>query len=120
MEMMLWKFALGGVPQDRFGTAGVDPGAGWSGTCGATNNANLELLPSVTSGDTSGFSDPCTRFTQLNGGDSLLGFGVAPVLPLCITPFAVNEFCQGDEVTINYNSTQTTFNAGNVFSLQLI
>ncbi|NNM16537.1 MAG: hypothetical protein HKO56_07765, partial [Bacteroidia bacterium] len=116
------EIRLGGVPQDRFGTLGVDPGAGWSGTCGATiatNNTNLELLPTVTSGDTSGFSDPCSRFTELNQGDSLLGFGVAPALPLCISPFPVNEFCEGSDLTLNYNSTQTTFTAGNVFNVEL-
>lgn len=75
---------LDGVTTDVFGTLGDQPSGGWSGNGVSTQNSNIALLTGINSGNTSGFSDPSTRFETINSTPSditsggLDGFGVAP------------------------------------------
>ena len=71
---------LGGVVQDMFGTAEVDPGTAWSGNGVSTANQNIQLKSGITTGDTDGWTDPSERFELVSATPStdLTGFGVAP------------------------------------------
>lgn len=75
----------GGTTTDVLGTPGSDPGSGWSGSGVQTNNQNISLLSSISTGDTDGWTDPSTRFettsTNPSGTGGLDGFGIAPVVP---------------------------------------
>src|SRR5690554_1399746 len=53
---------LGGTIVDMFGTCGSDPGNSWDGNGVSTQNQNIQILSSITSGNPSGFTDPSTRF----------------------------------------------------------
>ncbi len=72
----------GGVTTDVFGDPGNDPGSAWDGNGVSTRNQNIELNAGITTGTTTGFTDPSTRFSTNNnnpsgtGGDD--GFGIAP------------------------------------------
>lgn len=73
----------GSTTTDVFGDPGTgDPGSDWSGNGVSTANQNIQLLDGITSGTTTGFTDPSTRFetvsTSPSGSDGLQGFGVAP------------------------------------------
>lgn len=74
---------LNEITLDVFGIPGVDPGSAWSGNGVSTANQNIATLPSITTGTTTGFTDPSTRFqtisTDPSGAGGLAGFGVAPV-----------------------------------------
>lgn len=74
---------LNSVVQDTFGTPGVDPGSAWTGNGVSTANQNIALNPSITAGDTDGWSDPSERFSTVSTTPSaaggLSGFGVAPI-----------------------------------------
>lgn len=74
---------LAGVVQDTFGIVGTDPGSSWSGNGVSTANQNIELINSITVGDTDGWSDPSERFLTVStspaSAGGLSGFGVAPV-----------------------------------------
>ena len=74
---------LGGVLVDVFGTPGSDPGSAWSGGGVSTANQNIQILNGITTGTTTAWTDPSTRFetvsTAPSGSGGLSGFGVAPV-----------------------------------------
>jgi hypothetical protein len=73
---------LGGNLIDMFGMCGSDPGSSWSGSGVSTGNQNIELLANISTGNTSGFTDPSTRFSTVSTSPSssggLVGFGDAP------------------------------------------
>jgi|GEM_PF-1868631 len=74
------EVVYGGTTTDVFGTIGNDPGSAWTGGGVSTRDSNIGLLSSVTTGTTTGFSDPSTRFETVESDPSILtGFGVAPV-----------------------------------------
>lgn len=77
---------LGGVTVDVFGNPGSDPGSAWSGGGVSTANQNIQVLPSVTTGTTTAWTDPSLRFETVStnpvGSGGLAGFGVAPVTPV--------------------------------------
>ena len=77
------EVVLGGQTEDVLGTVGSDPGTAWTGSGVSTADQTLQLLGGITSGTTTGFTDPSTRFetvstTPSTGGAELSGFGVAP------------------------------------------
>ncbi|WP_166960365.1 hypothetical protein [Yeosuana marina] len=69
---------LGGVLQDAFGTCGDDPITAWSGGGVSTEGNNLQIINGLCDGDTAGWTDPSTRFTQIADGQNMIGFGNAP------------------------------------------
>ena len=71
---------LGGILQDAFGTCGSDPGTSWSGSGVSTANNNLQIIDGLCNGETTGWTDPSTRFTQIANGSTMTGFGNAPAL----------------------------------------
>jgi hypothetical protein len=93
------ELLYGGATEDVFGTIGVDPGSAWSGNGVSTANQNIQLLTSITDGDTNGWSDPSTRFetvsTDPNSTSSggLDGFGQAPgaLLPVDWVSFTAEK-----------------------------
>jgi hypothetical protein len=66
---------LDGVIQDVIGTPGSDPGSSWSGSGVSTANQNIQLLSGITTGDTDGWTDPSTRFSNIGAGTSTADFG---------------------------------------------
>ncbi|OFY19297.1 MAG: hypothetical protein A2W98_00580 [Bacteroidetes bacterium GWF2_33_38] len=72
---------LGGVMQDILGDViGVDPaGTGWAGNGVQTYNQNITLLSGITTGASTGWTDPSLRFEVTTTDNSLTGFGIAPV-----------------------------------------
>jgi len=76
------EILLDGTRQDVFGTIGDDPGSAWSGNGVSTEDQNIGLLPDVTNGASSGFTDPSTRFqiniNSVSGPGDLDGFGTPP------------------------------------------
>ena len=76
------EVVYGGTTTDVFGTIGTDPGTAWTGSGVSTADQNIELKPGITTGTTTGFTDPSTRFNTNNenptGVDGLNGFGVPP------------------------------------------
>ena len=74
---------LGGVLVDVFGNPGSDPGSAWSGGGVSTANQNIQILDGITTGTTTAWTDPSTRFETVStdpvGSGGLSGFGVAPV-----------------------------------------
>ena len=74
---------LGGITEDVLGIPGSDPGAAWEGNGVSTANQNISLLPSITSGDINGWTDPSERFVTTSidprGTGGLSGFGTAPI-----------------------------------------
>lgn len=79
-----FQVEVGSVLQDTFGDPGTDPGTSWDGNGVSTSDQNIALLEGITSGTTTGFTDPSTRFETVStepslGGSELSGFGVAPV-----------------------------------------
>ena len=73
---------LGGTTTDVFGDPGSDPGLAWSGNGVSTADQNIKLKSGITTGNTTGFTDPSTRFETVNtspsGVNGLDGFGIAP------------------------------------------
>lgn len=78
------RVALAGVTQDMFGLCGVDPGTSWTGSGVDTANNNLQIIDGFCVGDTDGWSDPSSRFTQIANGSTMTGFGNSPAS--CTTP----------------------------------
>jgi len=68
--------SFNGIPVDRFGRVGEDPGDYWSCDAGTTANHTLRRLSGVCSGDTnvSAPFDPCAEWMIL-GSDVLNGLG---------------------------------------------
>jgi hypothetical protein len=95
------RVALGGVTQDMFGLCGVDPGASWVGRRVDTANNNLQIIDGFCLGDTDGWSDPSTRFTQIAIGTVMTGFGDSPAS--CTTPCS-DPASQASTIT-NANTT---------------
>lgn len=81
----------GGSITDMFGTSGSDPGSAWSGGGVSTNNSNIRLIDEtdgagtgLTTGDLDGWTDPSSRFVEVNSTPATLpagleGFGIPPV-----------------------------------------
>lgn len=95
------RVALGGVTQDMFGLCGVDPGASWTGGGVDTQNNNLQIIDGFCTGDTDGWSDPSTRFTQIANGLTMTGFGNSPA---SCTASCTDPFSQASTIT-NTNTT---------------
>ena len=76
------QVTLDGNVEDTFGNPGSDPGSAWTGGGVSTQNSNIALLPSITTGDVDGFTDPSERFGTVSenpaGECGLIGFGLAP------------------------------------------
>ena len=73
------EVTLGGTTTDVFGIIGSDPGDAWTGGGVSTKDSNIQLLGGITSGTTTGFTDPSTRFeTAAPDPFNLTGFGQAP------------------------------------------
>ncbi len=73
----------GTTTTDIFGNPGVDPGSAWSGNGVSTANQNIQLLSGITTGASSAWTDPSTRFETVSTTPATLpagltGFGVAP------------------------------------------
>ena len=75
---------LDGVTTDVFGMPGSDPGNSWSANGVATEDSNIGLLDGISNGNTTGFTDPSTRFATIStapsGANGLVGFGKKPNL----------------------------------------
>jgi hypothetical protein len=81
----------GGAITDMFGTSGSDPGSAWTGGGVSTRNSNIRLIDEtdgagtgISAGDTDGWTDPSTRFVEVNATPATLpagleGFGIPPV-----------------------------------------
>lgn len=68
----------GDTTTDIFGEPGSDPGTAWSGNGVSTNNQNIQLKSGISTGTTTGWSDPSIRFEYVAPGNDLTGFGIAP------------------------------------------
>lgn len=122
------QIRLGGVIQDTFGNPGSDPGASWLGGGVSTADQNIQILDAICVGNTIGFTDPSTRFSYVDAGSVMTGFGVAPTgCPISSNTIATSTisgspFCvsasTGASVSVPFTSVGT-FNAGNVFTAQL-
>ncbi|MCF6212547.1 MAG: T9SS type A sorting domain-containing protein [Flavobacteriaceae bacterium] len=69
---------------DVFGMPGVDPGTAWTGNGVSTADQNIKLKIGITTGNTSGFTDPSTRFKieSLTPSATLgdVDFGIIPFI----------------------------------------
>jgi endonuclease I len=93
------EVVLGGTTEDVFGTIGSDPGTAWTGGGVSTANSNIQLLSGITSGTTTGFTDPSTRFETVSADPfDLTGFGEAPgpAAPLVQFTAATQLASEGD------------------------
>lgn len=68
----------GDTTTDIFGEPGSDPGTAWTGNGVSTNNQNIQLKNGISTGTTTGWSDPSIRFEYVGPGNDLTGFGIAP------------------------------------------
>jgi predicted extracellular nuclease len=70
------ELVANGTTIDVFGQIGVDPGAGWTGACGGTQNMTLRRMMSIQSGDGNGADtfDPCVEYNAFPDND-FTGFG---------------------------------------------
>lgn len=91
---------LDGIIQDVFGTPGSDPGSSWSGNGVSTANQNIQLISGITTGNTDGWTDPSTRFTNIGNGSTLTGFG-SP------TDGCPND---GGDTEVQFDTTTSDFN----------
>lgn len=97
--------SLGGVVKDVFGTCGSDPGLNWSGNGVSTQNQNIQINASISTGTNTYWTDPSLRFQTVSTTNQMTGFGTAPsfsTLPIELVSFAAN--C-ADNNTISVNWT---------------
>ena len=116
------RVALGGVTQDVFGLCGVDPGASWTGGGVDTANNNLQIIDGFCTGDTDGWSDPSTRFTQIAIGTVMTGFGDAPAscTTACSDPASQASTITNANTTVNGTDISWTPGATAIGSLVVI
>ncbi|MGV3695467.1 choice-of-anchor D domain-containing protein [Flavobacterium sp.] len=95
------RVALAGVTQDMFGLCGSDPGTSWTGGGVNTADNNLQLIDGLCTGDTDGWTDPSTRFTQIANGSTMTGFGDSPAscTTPCVTPTSQASAISSSNVT---------------------
>lgn len=92
------EVVYGGTTTDVFGTIGDDPGSSWDGGGVSTRDSNIGLLSTISSGTTTGFTDPSTRFEEVESDPSILtGFGVAPI-------------SASTDTTVQFDSASTSVN----------
>jgi hypothetical protein len=104
---------LDGTITDVFGTPNSDPGSNWSGNGVSTENSNIGLLDGISTGNTSGFTDPSTRFTTITdsptASNGLIGFGIKPnAITLTLDNAGASAYFVTDQ-----SSTITTLNTNN-------
>ncbi len=116
------RVALGGVTQDMFGLCGVDPGASWTGGGVSTANFNLQLIDGFCTGDTDGWSDPSTRFTQVDDGLIMTGFGNSPAscTALCSDPASQASTITNTNTTVSGTDISWTPGATAIGSIVVI
>ena len=73
----------GSTTTDIFGMPGSDPGTSWLGSGVNTANQNIELISGITSGASTGWTDPSLRFSTISTlpstlPEGLAGFGIPP------------------------------------------
>ena len=104
---------LDGTITDVFGTPNSDPGSNWSGNGVSTANSNIGLLDGILTGNTSGFTDPSTRFATITdsptASNGLIGFGIKPnAITLTLDNAGASAYLVTDQ-----SSTITTLNTNN-------
>ena len=104
---------LDGTITDVFGTPNSDPGSNWSGNGVSTQNSNIGLLDGISTGNTSGFADPSTRFATITdsptASNGLIGFGIKPnAITLTLDNAGASAYFVTDQ-----SSTITTLNTNN-------
>jgi hypothetical protein len=86
----------GGVTTDIFGEPGNDPGSSWSGSGVSTANQNIQLKTGITTGASTAWTDPSTRFETVDVGTVLTGFGIPPASPggptITVDPLSLSGF----------------------------
>ncbi len=108
----------GGATFDMFGELTVtDPGDNWSGSGVQTSDANLSIKDYyndnqfISSGTSSGWSDPSTRFVQTSsdpaGTDGLSGFGEAPVRNVWVGSVSDDFHLDANWKDSSYTNTST-------------
>ncbi len=97
------RIQLGDTIEDTFGNPGNDPGSSWDGNGVSTKNSNIELKEGITTGSSSGFTDPSERYQMVSTDNSLTGFGIAPGGTVAVAPKAepseVAQFIEPDSTT---------------------
>ncbi len=100
---------LGSVKHDVFGNPGSDPGSSWMGNGISTANQNISLKPGIISGSLTGWTDPSLRFDTASTFNSMVGFGLAPVIPIY---HAVNFSLVGTNGSISASVNNIPINSG--------
>jgi hypothetical protein len=75
----------GSTTTDIFGMPGSRPSSSWLGSGVNTANQNIELISGITSGASTGWTDPSLRFSTISTSPSTLpaglnGFGISPIV----------------------------------------
>jgi hypothetical protein len=98
--------SLGGVVIDVFGTCGSDPGLNWFGNGVSTQNQNIQINASISTGTNTYWTDPSLRFQTVSTTNLMTGFGTAPsfsTLPIELVSFASN--CENNNtVSVNWTT----------------
>lgn len=95
---------LGTTLKDVIGTCGSDPGSAWSGGGVSTENQNISILSSISTGTTTNWTNPSLRFENTANGSTMTGFGNAPVSS-CSSPDAIAFEVQPSNVQQSTNMT---------------
>ena len=118
---------LDGTTTDVFGIPNSDPGSSWSGNDVSTQDSNIGLLDEITSGATSGFSDPSTRFATLSESPTstlgLLGFGEVPnavrfTLDNALCLFVTDQ--SSNVSTLNTNNSNWNLESGKRYLINVV
>lgn len=122
----------GSTTTDIFGTPGSDPGTSWLGSGVNTANQNIELISGITSGASTGWTDPSLRFSTISTSPSTLPAGLAGfgIPPTSTTTWNGNAWSNGDptssvDAIIDSDLTTSgdltckdlTINAGNTLTI---
>ena len=70
------QIQLSGQVVDTFGDVGTDPGDEWSGNGVSSKDQNISIKSDINTGDKDGWTDPSERFTKVDVGSVLTGFGI--------------------------------------------
>lgn len=110
--------SLGGVVIDVFGTCGSDPGFNWSGNGVSTQDQNIQIKSSISTGTNTSWTDPSLRFETVSTTNQMTGFGIAPsfsTLPIELVSFAAN--CE-DNKTVAVNWTTASEHNSDYFIVE--
>ncbi len=124
----------GSTTTDIFGMPGSDPGTSWLGSGVNTANQNIELISGITSGASTGWTDPSLRFSTISTSPSTLpaglnGFGISPIVVPTFTTYtntwsnsaptaSIDAIIDGDLTTSgNLACKDLTINSGKTLTI---